>query len=227
MLFRILCLLIALSGFYTSLIAQNDPQAEAILFTAYQKYKTYQNVKIDFTCTNENKERGLKQTYTGSGHIQGIKYRIQYPDREMITDGANIWTYYKAAKQVHINTYNNKDGLLTPDEVFREDFLTSGLVYKYIGDNSKELGEDLTANQNIVDIIGFQPKDNKRQYIKFRVHIDRKSKLMNAWEVFLKNGGTIFYRVKITPNTKIPANHFILDEKTLPKDTKVTDFRKK
>jgi outer membrane lipoprotein-sorting protein len=209
------------------LSAQNDPQAEAILFTAYQKYKTYQNVKIEFTCTNENKERGLKTTYSGSGHVQGVKHRIQYPEREVITDGNNIWTYYKNSKQVVITTYNNKDGLLTPDEVFREDFLTSGLVYRYVGDNSKQLSEDLTSNQNIVDIIEVLPKDSKRQYIRFNIYIDRKTKLMSAWEVFFKNGGSVLYRVKITPNTNIPANHFVFDKLQFPKDVKVNDLRKK
>ena len=80
---------------YAPAYSQTDVKAQTILFAGYQKYKTFQNIKIDFTYKSENVEMNLDQQYTGSGHIQGLRQRINYPDFEVLTDGTNIWPYYK------------------------------------------------------------------------------------------------------------------------------------
>ncbi len=203
--------------------SQTDVKAQTILFGGYQKYKTFKNVKIDFAYKSENKEMNLDQQYTGSGYIQGLRQRISYPDFEVLTDGTNIWTHYKKNKNVSITTYNPNDGMLTPEEIFREDFLHSGLTYKYISDNANEA----PAAGKQADIIEFIPKEGKRNYQKFRIWINKETSLMDKWVIWLKNGTVTSYTVSITPDVKLEPKFFDFDTSKLPKDTKVIDRRKK
>lgn len=204
--------------------SQTDLKAQTILFAGYQKYKTFQNIKMEFAYKSENKEINLDQQYTGTGYVQGLKHRIIYPETEVLTDGTNIWTYYKQRKNVNITTYDPKDGTLTPEEVFREDFLQSGLGYKYVGENTEEVKTNKTKP---ADIIEFTPKDTKRTYMKFRIWINKETNLMDKWVIWLRNGTITTYTVTITPNVKLEPKFFDFDTSKLPKDVKITDRRKK
>lgn len=209
---------------YAPAYSQTDVKAQTILFTGYQKYKIFQNIKIDFTYKSENKDLNLDQQSTGTGYIQSLRQRITYPDFEVLTDGTNIWTYYKKQKNVAITTYNPNDGMLTPDEIFREDFLHSGLTYKYIAENTDEVK---AGTAKPADIIEFVPKDGKRTYMKFRIWINKETNLMDKWVIWLKNGTVTTYTVKITPDVKLEPKFFDFDTSKLPKDVKVIDKRKK
>lgn len=204
--------------------SQTDTKAQTILFTGYQKYKTFQNVKIDFVYKSENAAYNLDQQSTGTGFIQGLRQRLIYPEFEVLTDGTSIWTYYKKNKNVTITTYNPNDGMLTPDEIFREDFLRSGLSYMYVAENTDEVkaGTDKPAH-----IIEFTPKDGKRNYVKFRIWLNKETNLMDKWVIWLKNGTVTSYVVKITPDVKLEPKFFDFDTSKLPKDVKIIDKRKK
>ncbi len=203
---------------------QTDAKAQTILFGAYQKYKTYQNIKIDFVYKSENAEYKLDQQYTATGCVQGLRHKITYPDREVLTDGKSIWTYHKNRKTVIISTYDPKDGLLTPDEVFREDFLSSGLMYKYVGENKDAVK---AGTEKPADIIEFAPKEHSRQYMKFRIWINKETSLMDSWRIWLRNGTYTTYTVTITPDVKLEPKFFDFDTSKLPKDVKIVDSRKK
>jgi outer membrane lipoprotein-sorting protein len=203
--------------------AQNDIKAQTILFTGYQKYKTFQNIKMDFAHKSVNEALKLDQQYTGTGYVQGNKHRIMYAEYEVLTDGTNIWTYYKQRKNVNITLYDPKDGMLTPEEIFREDFLQSGLTYKYIGENTDEVK---AGSAKPADIIEFFPKDGKRTYTKFRIWINKETNLMDKWVTWLRNGTVTTYTITITPNVKLEPKFFDFDTSKLPKDVKITDRRK-
>lgn len=217
-------LLLIFTLFAQNIFAQTDQKAQLILLESYANYRTYNNVKLNFTVINEHKERNLYQSHDGTAYVSGKKHVVELPDQQVITDGTNVWTYNKTSKQILITKYNPNDGMITPDEIFREDFLTSGLIYKYL--ETKTQSNDLTTNKNAIDQIEFTPKDKKRKYTKFIISIDQKTKLMTNWKVFLNNGGTVTYKMKITPNVNVASNFFTFDKAKYPKDVQVSDFRK-
>jgi len=224
MRYTFLSLLLLLSCSLPAYSQNDDLKAQAILFGAYKKYKTYQNVKIDFTYKSENAEYKLDQQYTATGYVQGVRHKISYTDHDVLTDGVSIWTYYKQRKSITITKYDPKDGMLTPDEIFREDFLQSGLVYKYVGDNKDAVK---AGTEKPADIIEFAPKGRERTYMKFRIWINKDTNLMDSWRIWLRNGTFTTYNVKITPDVVLEPKFFDFDTSKLPKDVKIIDTRKK
>lgn len=211
--------------FNTKTIAQNDFKAQQILLEAYQKYKTYKNVRISFNTKIRNIETEKITAYDAKGYIEGFKYFIEYPEETSMSDGKTIWNYPKSKKVVRIIDYNPNDGMLTPDEIFREDFIKSGLTYKYV--KSEEQKADLTSTPRTLHLIDFFPKENTRKYTSFRIWIDANSKLMTSWYVNMKNNTQITYTIKLVPNDKITGTPFYFDKTKFPKDVKIMDLRKK
>src|SRR4051812_32807482 len=61
----ILYTLLALSS-CTTVFAQKDVQAKAILAQVSAKYKSYDVIKADFAFTLDNQQAGVKETQTGT-----------------------------------------------------------------------------------------------------------------------------------------------------------------
>ncbi|MDX2303507.1 MAG: outer membrane lipoprotein carrier protein LolA [Microscillaceae bacterium] len=206
--------------------SQHDSQAQTILFTAYKKYKTYQNIKINFVSITENKSTGLNQNLEGIAYVKGLHHVIELPDREIISDGHTIWTYMKASQQLFISNYDPSDGKITPDEIFREDFLSKGLRYTYIDQDSEESQGGLMPAVRAEDVIEFSPTQPNRNYLNFRLFIDRETHLINHWKVFMKNGSTIDYQLNITPDVEISHNFFKYTPHRFSGVKEVIDLRK-
>lgn len=205
-----------------TLWAQDNLKAQMVLFDAYKKYKAYKNVQIDFISTTDHKAQHSE--LNGTGYVQGLHYVIDYPDRKVISDGKSIWTYMPVQNKVFIRTYDPDDSALTPDKIFREDFMTRGLLYKYIENNPEDI--DITTDAEPADIVELIPKDRRKDYFKFRIYIDRSTQLMNKWVVFMKSGGKVTYNLKITPNVTIEPGIFTFDATQYGNSLKVVDFRK-
>ncbi len=211
--------------FNTYIVAQNDLKAKGILMEAYQKYKTYKNVRIIFNTKITNIETNKTTSYDAKGYIEGVKYFIEYPEETTFSDGKSIWNYPKSKKTVKIIDYNPNDGMLTPDEIFREDFMKSGLTYTYLKSETQQ--GDLTGKAKTLDVIDFFPKENNRKYTSFRVWIDSNTKLITSWYVNMRNNSQITYTIKLIPNDKITGTPFYFDKTKFPKDVKIIDVRKK
>jgi outer membrane lipoprotein-sorting protein len=48
---------------------------------------------------------------------KGNKYRIEFSDRTIVTDGASVWSYSKTNNQVIINRYKEDSRTFSPDNV--------------------------------------------------------------------------------------------------------------
>lgn len=203
--------------------AQHNPEASQVLFESYNRYKTFQNVKIQFSQRTVNPSRNLDKTVNGTAYVKGKKHRIELPGQEIVSDGDNIWTYRKSQKKVFVKTYDPEDASLTPDKIFREDFLTRGLIFNKLIKNTNDPSNDVSEqpkNENIVEII---PTNKRRAYTKFLLYINRSNKLVSKWVVFMKNGSTITYDVQLFPNSYIKSSDF---EPNFPQGVKVVDLRR-
>lgn len=208
--------------FTTQVTLAQDQKATEILFGAYGKYRTYENIKIDFDCTIKNELDQIDTQFKGKGYVQGKKHTTVLDEKTTISDGKTTWDYDKKRNVVLIKHYDPKDDELTPFEVFQDDFLTRGLKYKYVGEEGVN---DETGAETMVDVIEFTPKERTRQYYKFRIGIDKNTQLMRSWEVFMKNGSKVYYNMFIKPNISLPYKIFEFDKNKFPK-AKIIDRRK-
>lgn len=218
--------MILLPSFFTTALKAQDSKAQGILISAYQNYRSYENIKIQFVSTTDNPSRNFHQSFEGVAFVKGLNHVIQLEDKEIISDGKTIWTYQKNSKKLFISNYNPEDHRITPDEVFREDFLRQGLVYKYINKETPQGGAPAPAIRP-EHIIEFIPKRNDRNYLKFRLYIDETSKLLNHWKVFLKNGSTTDYQMRISPNQELKDSFFKYYSGRYPSGTQIVDLRRK
>lgn len=220
---KIFFVFLLLGIFITSTSFSQDQKANEVLFGAYGKYRTYANIKISFDCTIKNELDQIDKQFKGTGYVKGKKHTTVLKERSTISDGNTTWDYDKSKNMVLIKYYDPKDDEITPFEVFKEDFLTRGLKYKYIGEEGVK---DETGAKTMVDVIEFTPKERTRQYYKFRIGIDKSTQLMRSWEVFMKSGGKVYYNMLIKPNVSLPYKIFEFDESKFP-NIEVIDKRKK
>ncbi len=220
-------LLSFLFAFPSLLSAQDEAQAKMILYDALQRYKNYRNIKIDFTVLEDNPSRNLHRTRKGTAYIQGSQHVLQINSREITSDGRTIWTYAEKTQKIYISDYDPNDGKITPDEVFREDFLKKDLYYRYIKNPSDDRSTAPEPSRRSEEVIELIPKGPDKNYLKFRVYVDTHTKLLNHWKVYMKNGSTIDYQINMQPNVALNPSFFRYSRGKYPSQAQVVDLRRK
>lgn len=95
-------------------MGKSDPEAKKLLDAVSAKFKTFKSVKAGFTLKIENAAGKVQGTKTGTVMMKGVKYRVSITGQEIFCDGATIWTYDVAAKEVQVTTLDNSSGSITP-----------------------------------------------------------------------------------------------------------------
>jgi chaperone LolA len=94
-----------------------DDGAE-LLSRLQKKYKTINDIAVTF---DQHTLFGVSKSESRSkGTIvmkKGNKYRIEFSDRTIVTDGASVWSYSKTNNQVIINRYKEDSKTFSPDKV--------------------------------------------------------------------------------------------------------------
>lgn len=99
-------------------MGKSDPEAKKLLDAVSAKFKTFKSVKAGFTLKIENAAGKVQGTKTGTVMMKGVKYRVSITGQEIFCDGATIWTYDVAAKEVQVTTLDNSSGSITPQKLF-------------------------------------------------------------------------------------------------------------
>lgn len=210
-------LFLLLSGVNLSSYSQNATKAKAILAEVSKKFKTYQIVKAAFTFTIDNPKAKINRTEKGTLYVKANanKYRMTIAERDLISDGKNQWTYLKEDKEVQVTTVDNSSDALNPAQIFT--LYEKGFSAFYTGE--KRIGI------KVFQIIDLTPLDNKKNYSKVRLSIDKSAKQVVNVLIFDKDGSKYTYSVKsFQPNVKLPESTFIFDAKKYP-GVEVVDLR--
>jgi outer membrane lipoprotein-sorting protein len=99
-------------------MGKSDPEAKKVLDAVSAKFKTFKSVKASFTLKIENAAGKVQGVKTGTVLMKGVKYRVTITGQDIFCDGATIWTYDMAAKEVQISTLDNSSGSITPQKLF-------------------------------------------------------------------------------------------------------------
>ena len=189
-------------------MGKSDPEAKKVLDAVSAKFKTFKTVKASFTLKIEDATGKVQGSKTGTVMMKGVKYRVSITGQEIFCDGATIWTYDVAAKEVQVSALDNSSGSITPQKLFTN-FYDKEYKYSYKGD-IKEAGKSC-------DLLELIPNDKSKQLVKIELMIEKSSSTIiggNYWE---KNGNK--YKIAIsnyTPNANIPDTYFAWNPKDHP-----------
>jgi outer membrane lipoprotein-sorting protein len=214
---KVLVALLTLGLFTTSVNAQTDPKAKAILAEVSKKYRSYDVVKTDFTFTLDNKQAKVKETQQGTLYVKANanKYKVAMTNQELISDGKVQWTYLKQDKEVQVSNVDPSGEALNPAKIFT--IYEKGFKYIYTGEQK--------VGNKVYQMIDLSPTDAKKSVFKVRLSIDKAAKQIANIIIFEKNGNTYTYHVKtFSPNVKVPETTFAFDAKKYP-GVEVVDLR--
>lgn len=201
----------------THAFAQKDAAAKSILKQVSQKYRSYNVIKSDFTFTVDNQQANVKETRNGTLITQSKanKYKVDIyatgsqsdVDQEIISDGKNQWTYLKKDKEVQLTEADNSDQSFNPAKIFT--IYEHGYKYYYSGDQK--------IGGKIYQIIELSPDDEKSQFFKIKLTIDKVKKQIYNALIFDKSGAHYNYTLRsLTPMANAPAGTFNFDTKAHP-----------
>ena len=201
----------------THAFAQKDAAAKSILKQVSQKYRSYNVIKSDFTFTVDNQQANVKETRNGTLITQSKanKYKVDIyatgsqsdVDQEIISDGKNQWTYLKKDKEVQLTEADNSDQSFNPAKIFT--IYEHGYKYYYSGDQK--------IGSKIYQVIELSPDDEKSQFFKIKLTIDKVKKQIYNALIFDKSGAHYNYALRsLTPMANAPAGTFTFDTKAHP-----------
>jgi outer membrane lipoprotein-sorting protein len=203
--------------FTTHAFAQKDAAAKTILAQVSQKYRSYPVIKSDFSFTIDNQQAGIKETRNGTliSQSKTNKYKVSIyaagskadVEQEIINDGKSQWTYLKKDKEVQLSDAKSGADGFNPAKIFT--LYERGYKYLYTGDQK--------IGGKVYQAIDLSPEDDKQQFFKIRLLIDKVKKQIYSALVFDKSGSKYTYTISnLTTPANVAASTFTFDAKAHP-----------
>jgi outer membrane lipoprotein-sorting protein len=214
---KILSSILLIIGLYSSVFAQTDSKAKAILAEVSKKYRSYKTIKSNFTFTVVNKQAKVNESQKGTLFVNAAanKYKVSMTDKDLISDGKTQWTYLKDDKEVQVNDAASNDDAMNPAQVFT--MYEKGFKYLYTGERK--------VGAKVYQMIDLSPVDTKKPYFKIRLSIDKVAKQIASVMIFDKNGSNYTYNITaFSGGAAVPESTFAFDAKKYP-GVEVVDLR--
>ena len=197
-------------------MGKSDPEAKKVLDAVSAKFKTFKSVKASFALKIENAAGKVQGTKTGTVMMKGVKYRVSITGQEIFCDGATIWTYDVAAKEVQVSELDNSSGSITPQKLFTN-FYDKDFLFM--------LNPDVTRAGKTFQVVELTPVDKTKSFFKVVIEVDKASKVIMSTRVFEKNGNRYLYAINTMATTAvIPDDSFAFNLKKYP-GVEVIDLR--
>jgi len=187
-----------------------------VLDAVSAKFKTFKSVKASFALKIENAAGKVQGTKSGTVMMKGVKYRVSITGQEIFCDGATIWTYDMAAKEVQVSALDNSSGSITPQKLFTN-FYDKDFLFM--------LNPDVTRAGKTYQVVELTPVDKTKPFFKVVIEVDKASKVIMSTRVFEKNGNRYLYAISSMATTAvIPDDSFAFNLKKYP-GVEVIDLR--
>jgi outer membrane lipoprotein carrier protein len=197
-------------------MGKSDPEAKKVLDAVSAKFKTFKSVKASFALKIENAAGKVQGTKSGTVMMKGVKYRVSITGQEIFCDGATIWTYDVAAKEVQVSALDNSSGSITPQKLFTN-FYDKDFLFM--------LNPDVTRAGKTYQVVELTPVDKTKPFFKVVIEVDKASKVIMSTRVFEKNGNRYLYAISSMATTAvIPDDSFAFNLKKYP-GVEVIDLR--
>lgn len=184
--------------------AQSDPQASELVDKVLKKVRSYENIKVDFKYTLENKKENISQSTRGELQVKNDLYRLKLMGATRIFDGEKLYTIVPADEEVTISDYNeNKKDGISPSQMLT--FFEEGYLYKWEG----EMKDDGRVYQQIKLI----PKDSETEIKNVRLHIEKQTSNIYKLVQELKNNTQTIVEVhQFKTDQPLPKKLFQFDK---------------
>lgn len=200
---------------YSTLFAQQDPKAEAVLIAMSKKYETFKSYQAKFVYELENTQAKVKDKFTGEIKVKGQKFTVDLGNQVIFNDGKTVWTYMKEENEVNVTDNKEDEDGLSPTKIYS--MYKSGYKYLHVGEEK--------INKIGFDMIELVPDNKNKPYFKIKLWISKKDKSISKWRIFEKNGNRYNYSVSnFVPNVKLEDLSFTFD-KTKYQNVEVVDLR--
>ena len=169
-----------------------------------QKVRSYDNIKVNFKYTLENKKENISQSTRGELQVKNELYRLKLMGATRIFDGEKLYTIVPADEEVTISDYDEteEDGI-SPSQMLT--FFEEGYLYKWLGEKNHD--------GRVFQEIKLIPKNAKTEVENVILYIDKQTS--NIYKLVQK--------LKNNTQTIVEVNEFKTDQQ-LPK--KLFQFNK-
>lgn len=193
----------------------SDPEARKILEKTSKKFSKLKSFQVKFRLKLDMPETDDDEIKEGTLYVNGDKYRLDFGDQLVVSDGKTVWTYIKETNEVQITEEDPENQMFKPRDLFSD--FGDEYIYALLG--TKKLKEYTTY------VIDLTPIDKNKSFFKIRLYIDTKTYEIRRAIVFEKSG--VRYALDIIsfiPNAPIPNVLFTFDTTAYP-GIQVTDLR--
>lgn len=196
----------------------SDPAAKALLDKMRQKYENYQTMKAEFRLALAFPDQPVENQNI-SVLQNGEQYRVDMPDRTLISDGQSLWMIQHSNKEVQITNVPEAGadaGIMSPQSLFRI-YESNEFVY-VLANESVEDGVPIQQ-------IEFKPLDEFSDYSKLRLTLAKKDASFLRMKAFGKDGTRFsLFLERAQPNTSLPSGAFTFSKADYP-DYYIEDLR--
>jgi len=194
----------------------SDPKAKAILGQTSARYKLIKSLMANFSYTLFSPQDKVNQTQKGVLWVQPgtNKYKIEFNDQELLSDGNNNYTYLKKQKEIQITSLDSSGQNINPAKIFN--LYEKGYTYQF-----KEVKQEKGVRLDIINLFPIVVK----KIFKAEISIDDKTKLIYRIKTFDRNGDQLIYTIN-TYNVQPPIDNafFKFDKKNFP-GVEIVDLR--
>jgi outer membrane lipoprotein carrier protein len=188
----------------------NDPKAKVILDAVSAKFRTFKSVESRFAIKIENAAGKALGKKAGSFFMKGNKYRISATGQEQFSEGVNVWTLDKAAKEVTISKIDPNANSITPQKLFTN-FYDKDYLYKLNGTTKGTSEIELT------------PTDKTKAIFKILLYVNNSS--IVSMKLLEKTGNKYTLSTSgLKTNSNVQDGMFVFDTKKYP-GIEVVDLR--
>lgn len=197
-----------------SLYAQ-DKEAEKLLAKVSKTYKSFNNVKTNFTFNIKVPDTDINEDQEGMVYLSGKNYKLKLNGQEIICDGTTLWTYLVEENEVQISNYEPDESSITPDQIFtiyEEDF-----IYR--------LAEEVTMQGKVLKVVELTPNDKSKPYFKIKLFVDERNSRIEHAKIFDKNGNRYTYSIQNMESNINLSGDFFTFKTSEHKGINVVDLR--
>lgn len=194
--------------------ATAEDTAQEILKKVQKKYDSITDAKLTFAQRVRFEMSKVEQKVDGTLYLKKTnKYRVEYGDRTIVTNGTTVWSYSTVTNQVLVDHFKQDERSLTPERL-----LTASPEDYYATVVGREKLDNVEAA-----VLKLVPKDNQAFIRSLRLWIDTSSWLIRMAEVVDVHGKETSYSVKEARlNTGIADASFTYQ---IPEGAEVVDLR--
>ena len=154
-----------------------------------------------FSFKLEINSEDFNEVQNGYALIKQDQFYYKTEEREVTSDGKNVWTYILEDNECYIDLITDLDNTINPSEIFT--IWQSGFKFKYV--SNKKLGNDLV---HIINMYPENPKESK--YHTLIMEVNESKKTINQASIKTKDGVTIkIYVNSLINNPEIKSDQFI------------------